>query len=188
MKRLLISLILGSLITAFNSNAEGIVVDKKINVDLEIVAVQNYANYWVYIGEHQELFEKYVKDHKPHQINKGFALISLAGVKNKGFEEVIRKDGKNIKHTFKDSIVKFLEGKKFRVECSDIIDNMPKCIVHINKDTSFNQYLLMKGVSKYDAADYVPDDIRERFILAESYAKSNTLGVWTPFYGILEDF
>lgn len=190
MKRVLSKIILVLSICSASSHSEDIAQEKitKIQSNVEIVAIQNYANYWIYIGDKKEVFDKYLLDDEPHQIEKGYIIVSLAGISNKGYEETVSKIETNIKFTIKGKITKFLEGKFFDLECTDIIDNVPYCIVHINKETSFNQYLLMKGVSKFSDKEYIPENIKNKLKAAESYAKKNKIGVWAPFYGVFDDF
>jgi hypothetical protein len=190
MKRVFSRFIFALIIYGYFSNSLYAYEDKEyqIKTSVEIVAIQNYANYWIYIGDKKELFEKFIMDDKPHKLDKGFIIISLAGIDNKGHKEIVSKTEKNIKYTIKDKVVSFLEGKYFELECTDIIDNIPYCIVHINEEFTFNQYLLMKGVSKFSSKEYIPHHIKSILQSAEKDAQKNKSGVWAPFYGVFEDF
>lgn len=187
MKRVLLTTLLSTFILPFTASAQK-VEEPQLKMDLEIVAIQNYANLWVYTGEHDKTFRKYLNNLEPHKLDKGFILIELAGIENKGWKEPIAKTEKNIKHSIKPTIVKYLEGKVFNFECPDIKDNIPQCIIHVNRETNFNQYLLLKGVSKLDNEDYIPKDIKEALISAQNFAEKNKIGVWKPFYGVLEEY
>lgn len=164
------------------------IAEDKLSLTLEIAAIQNYANYWIYIEDKQDLFRKFIMPQKPHKISKGFVVIALAGVDNNGWDEPIAKTDKNTKYAIKPTLEKYLEGKKFKVDCHEIKDNIPQCIVHISKENTINQYLLMKGISKMDKEDFIPDEIKQKLIMAEDYAKENKIGVWAPFYGVLENY
>lgn len=186
MTRLLLIFFLLTIIKPANA------AEKKYSITFpaEVVAVQNYAYVWLYLdNEHIIQVKKYVAESFPQKLNARFMLVSLAGVSNNGPDEEIEVSKRNYKYTIRKSMVESLEKKKFNFECADIKNNIPSCVLLINNhaQSSYNQYLLMRGISKLND-DNIPESSRDKLLEAEEYARENGIGVWESFYGVLDQF
>lgn len=152
----------------------------------EVAAVQNYAFLWVHLlPKEKDKTLKYILDEEPHKLKISYMVVRLAGLSTKGMNEEITIDDGNIKYNIKNEMKK-LEGNSFKFECSEIIDNVPVCIMRVTSN-SYNQYLLMKGVTKMSSEGLNTTE-ENTFNSSQEYAKKNKVGVWKPFYGLFEHF